>query len=502
MALTAAEQAELAALEKGVGDAQPAAAGLTDAERAEMADLEKQFPPEAPGILDYAAKGLGAVGKAFDVGRGTTGGPALGALLEKKFGKKVFSKEDVKNAVNPTNLKGFPTTSEMLARAGVGEHGSLSDVAPGLFETPGGDKPDSWLVPNKGGLLDITGRGTMGLVGDIATDPATYLSGGVLALPKAAGKILPEALLPLTRALRRGGKRVYDSGLRPIAEAGEAFGKDVLDTYFKNGIRGTPERMSAMAEKISSELKGEADNIVKQAAEKGAKINVQEALQPHIDRINALVKEGGSLTPKEGEAIINDMFDRFVRGTEASPEEIVRWKENIYKGLPNSSFKEGARTPLEQGLDKQFASDLRNTSEKMTDGITSEKGLNLKETNRQRGDLLTTRKALDRMANQSAKKPNPFFPFPTSPSEWMLLLGGGGLGMMGDTAHGIGLGPSVVAAKRLTDMIRSPGVRTTVGYNLAKAMDNPAIAPIIEGGARRLLTNPGGYYGQLLKDEK
>jgi hypothetical protein len=498
MALSKAEQAELAALEKEMSA--PVAA-LSPEEQAELAALEQEFPPEAPGVLDRAAQGVGAVGKLFDVARGTTTGPLLGELLEKATGKKVYSKEDVLNAVNPTNLQGFPTTSEMLARAGVGEKGSLSDVLPQLFETPGGEEDDSWLVPNKGGLLDITGRGTMGLATDIGIDPLTYASGGLLGLARGGGKVA-EGLLPITRAMKRSGKRVYKSGLTPVVQAGEDFGKDVAETYFDLGIRGAPRKMEQQAEGALSRLKGESDAILAESVNKGSKANVMDVLKAQTDRINKMVAEGGSLTKKEGETMINDLFERYVRSAEADPAQITKWKEALYQGIPNSAYREGARTSLERGLDKQFAGDLRSTAESLVDMATPGKGAKLKDVNRKRGDLLTTRKAMERMVKRADNVPNPFTPYPTNATEWMLLLGGGGLGLLGDTAHGIGLGPTVVAAKRMTDIAKSPGLRTSIGYNMAKAADNPFIAPIAEGGARRLLTSPGGYYGRLLEDEE
>ena len=64
---------------------------------------------------------------------------------------------------------------EVLRQAGVGTGGQLSNVLPGLFSATG-----KGLPLQRGGLFDITPRGTLGLGLDIATDPLTFVGGGAI----------------------------------------------------------------------------------------------------------------------------------------------------------------------------------------------------------------------------------------------------------------------------------------------------------------------------------
>lgn len=90
---------------------------------------------------------------------------------------------------------------EVMEGAGVGELGSLSDIASPLFSESG-----KGLALQRGGPLDITGRGALGFALDIAADPLTYLGGAGLgrrvATEAGSMKLLSEAGESLFRASR------------------------------------------------------------------------------------------------------------------------------------------------------------------------------------------------------------------------------------------------------------------------------------------------------------
>ena len=62
---------------------------------------------------------------------------------------------------------------QVMEQAGVGKLGQLSDILGPLYAEQG---TAGRFVPEKGGALDITGRGALGFVGDVALDPLTYLA--------------------------------------------------------------------------------------------------------------------------------------------------------------------------------------------------------------------------------------------------------------------------------------------------------------------------------------
>jgi hypothetical protein len=233
-----------------------------------MAHMQNQLPgqpgvqaigtdgpaPEPEGIVGKTVstigKGVGAVGKAFDVLRGTTTGPLLAAGLQAATGKDVFRPGEMVDAINPTNLKKFPGANELYARAGVPEGGKLSDVAKSpLSVVPGrladmfsqmpalqykehtGSNP--WYQPEKGGMLDPTIRGAGGLATDIAIDPATWLSVGAAGLRRTAmeGDAVKQALQNAPKGIvadtaskiAAPAQSLLDMGTSPIEAATKAL---------------------------------------------------------------------------------------------------------------------------------------------------------------------------------------------------------------------------------------------------------------------------------------
>src|SRR5512139_654803 len=76
--------------------------------------------------------------------------------------------------------------AQVMEQAGVGEGGSLSDIAPFLFSETG-----EGLALQTGGPLDVTARGLGGFALDVAADPLTYLTAGAAKGVQFAGKTLP-----------------------------------------------------------------------------------------------------------------------------------------------------------------------------------------------------------------------------------------------------------------------------------------------------------------------
>lgn len=85
--------------------------------------------------------------------------------------------------------------AQVMEQAGVGEHGSLSEILPGLFSETGKGIP-----LKKGGFFDPTGRGLAGFLGDVVLDPLTYVTAGAKGV-KFAGAVLPGSERAIT-ALR------------------------------------------------------------------------------------------------------------------------------------------------------------------------------------------------------------------------------------------------------------------------------------------------------------
>ena len=147
----------------------------------------------------------------------TQRGGGAGAAL-KRVGSELFSGiGDIKG-----QKEGF---AQVMEQSGVGEMGSLSDIAPWLYSESG-----KGLPLEKRGVLDFTGRGTIGFVGDVVFDPLTYVTAGAGKGIRLAGATLPGSV----KALEVGGK-VAKAAIKvtPGAEAtlgalGKVFDRDWL----------------------------------------------------------------------------------------------------------------------------------------------------------------------------------------------------------------------------------------------------------------------------------
>src|SRR6185369_8056674 len=112
---------------------------------------------------------------------------------------------------------------QVMEQAGVGKLGQLSDILGPLYaETGKGGR----FRPEKGGALDITGRGALGFVGDVALDPLTYAApvakiGEGRYASKFAGAVIPgteKAATALRDATRSTIKAVpaFDKALNAV----------------------------------------------------------------------------------------------------------------------------------------------------------------------------------------------------------------------------------------------------------------------------------------------
>jgi hypothetical protein len=227
-----------------------------------------------PGIgskaLDYGLRALDYAGGYGRVLGGTLAGQATLADLEKAL------------------VGQAPPTSEFIQRAGGGEMGSLSEVLPSLYSKEG-----KGLSLKQGGPLDITGRGALGFVGDVALDPLTYTGVGPVAkaLGKAGkvGQIVENVANPVSNLLQSSGKSMYKSGLKKIDQQSLLFGKEpVSELLWKNRVTGSATSIAEQMDTMAERLLKERDAIIQKATEAGGTVNMNAAMQETADHIAKL----------------------------------------------------------------------------------------------------------------------------------------------------------------------------------------------------------------------
>lgn len=476
MGLTAAEKKELAALEKELG--QPKG-GLTPEEQLELEQLESELEPGLGSqALDYTLR-------ALDYPAGYARG-AVGALAGQ-------SREgDLERVVKGQ----APSTSEYMERAQIPEGAKLSDAIPRIYSKTGGGLP-----LEKGGPLDPTVRGVTGFAGDVALDPLTYLTLGTASAAKNAGLLakLKKPLTPIKTLEVPVGKSIYASGLKDVTQEGVKKGKtEVADTMLKYNISGSAKQMSKQVEDTAGALLTERDSLLKAADEAGAEVNMSKAMSgmkkeaekmilsgdPQLQdiakaflekakeyemldaktikiptgeqaQIGTKMAETGRLdmsnpySPKpelKEVPVMGDMMtDQIIPGV--SPSRASGFKTSLYQGLPNSQFDIAAKTKPGGKLQEKMAIGIKNEIEKTADKIQDGLGDQIRQRNKELGDLLTIRKASMNAAKKEGNKNV----------------------VTAIDAALAAAAPQVYASKKAADIAKTAWVRTKAGKNLYKA---------------------------------
>jgi hypothetical protein len=323
---------------------------------APVADESNQAGNIIEKTKQYGSGGLSYAAKLADMLRGGITAPILGKGIEAATGKKVFNGKDWVNAINPTTMEKFPTSNEMMERAGVPEGSKLSDVVGGYAE-PSPQNP--WFQPEKGGMLDPTIRGTGGTAIDIAIDPLTYLTSGAAAAgkkgieagavaramaknpvameaPAKAGLIGRIGMAP-QKAIGYIGNKFYNTPIDPILAEGTKKGKkEIEETLFRAGLKN-PTKTQEVAEQAMQKLGEARNNIAKQAEEKGAVVKLEEMLDPLKKMREKLAK---TRSP-ETDAALKDVdarikyFEDAVKPTKGTPKTVVNETSNLVDAAGN-----------------------------------------------------------------------------------------------------------------------------------------------------------------------
>jgi hypothetical protein len=321
--------------------AQPANAGFDPA--AYLAG--PQAPQSQTPIKDAALGTLGVVAK----GLGYAGGLARTGALE-----MTGQAEDGDAA---RALKGNAvTTAEYLQRKGVPEGAKLSDVVPGYAEPGNGN----WLRPQKGGMLDPSARGAAGFVGDVALDPLTYLSGGLSAAAKegaestllkklllqnadnslsTAGKVANVAANPIESMSRSGATNAYAKAFEKVDSKFPDKPQSLAQIAQATGFKGDAAAYSDHIMQINNKAGVAIGDTLKEAAAKGASVDLDTVLQPALDaakKYRAMGTPEASVLADQIESRVKMLQDSHVQTainkTAAVPGVPAQYEHEMYSG--------------------------------------------------------------------------------------------------------------------------------------------------------------------------
>lgn len=482
-----------------------------------IASLEK--PEKEPSWGDRAKQGLGYALKPLDyagglVRTGVAGTAQGGANLVGKLKELATGEPDTTpQIVTPDDaisaLKGnAPPIQEYMKRGGIPDMGKLSDVAPMLYSSD----PSS-LRPTPGGNYDPTVRGAVGMAGDIALDPLTYLGAGPLkALVGKAGTV-DHVLNPTENALKAGGMATYKSA--PIMKAADAlndrYAKGAAsDILFDSGVRGTGRQIADKSQVLADSIGAKRNALLDQAGNAGAVLDMNKAVSPaeaFINKVrasrdpqllpvaNALeerVAQYKGLNAKEAQTIpgktvtsevpVGTMPDSWdlatktvtqttpdtvlpgVRGV--TPREGSGFKTSLYNDTGNAAWDTLRRTPQGDLGNKALARGLDAETSAAAERAIPGSGAKIDQLNDSWGALLTPQKIMESEALKGEKKN-----FVTSVDA-----------MLGGITH---VNPAILAAKKAADLGKTNWLKTNAGMGAYKVGETPLLDEVL----RRNLIN-------------
>jgi hypothetical protein len=350
VALSAAEQAELDQLNKEVGHLAPTQSAqgpsrLSPQEQVELDQLNKEVghldskptesQKESPGLMGQAIdalskghgpgslffKGMNVLrnggGEVIRRGMDLPGGPmrmGLASVAGQLTGKpNVVTDEDFKNAA----VGNAPSSDEYMQRLGVPEGPSVG--------IPFTDKR-------------ISARNAAGFVGDVVTNPLTYVGGGLLG---AAGEGTAAA-----------GKGMYRSAFKPLDLEAASAGKGesaVSDLMLKSRVSGSSKEIFNQMNNIGEKLLQGRNDILKRATRAGAEVDMNKAVgeaQTYIDQLKkidnpetreavrmleARIGEYQAVAAKESEQVLRELPTskyvpeyREIKGYKPAQEELLQ----------------------------------------------------------------------------------------------------------------------------------------------------------------------------------
>ena len=427
------------------------AAGLSEQDA--LAEIKTQGF-EAPSLtskgLDYVMRGLDYTG---GVGRGL----AAKALLEPTTGTDLTSFSDI--------IKGrVPSSSQMMEKVGVSDLGQLSDALPFLYST---DPQGEYLRPEKGGPLDITGRGAAGFVGDVALDPLTYLTAGVAPVVSKLGRAGEVIGKPLALGVEKAGEKIYKSGLKALdTRALEKGGEAVSPYMLKEGMgvfkgqEGLLKQMLARTDELGN-LRS-----AKYAEVPNAMVDPVKASEGAFEYLTKL-EQNPYMAPKVGEGL--DFLA--LANKPMNLESASAVKTGLYDALPASAFDvNGKMSSIGQNLNDKLSKGYREQIIEQANAAKAGLGDEIDSINKEMGAYLGAQKPLRKEIAKEGRK-NPF----TEVNAMNLFYGG----------------PAALAMQTGARTLNAGPVRTTVGYGLNQMGQN-----IPEPIWRQILLEPQNTNGR------
>lgn len=402
--------------------------------------MQANEPEEASHVFGAAEnigeKGVGMAGKVLNALKIPQALNYVGGVSRTGLGAAALPNVHAQDVLNA--LKGSPlSTSEMMEKSGIGSGKSLSDVIPQMY-----NKTGAGIRLQAGGWADPSARGAAGFVGDVATDPLTYLSGGVVPAVKAGSKWLqaaskslpvvgkplnlagkvgesvgPALLNPATEGLQPLGKTMYKAGFKPLDAVSEKFGKEpVSDIAWRYNMGGTNKKIASQANDVLDKLRGQKNQILEDVSNSGVKPNLESAFGP-AEKHASQLEASRNADRLDAAGALRQEINRYkeplypnvdIQNPVSTPgiKDLESVKQSMYGGLPQTAYKSGTRSAQDLGnvAQKQMARGVKEEIENTVGAYDPNLKPQFQNINSDMGGLLTTGAALDKEALKGTNK--------------------------------------------------------------------------------------------------
>lgn len=445
--------------------------------------------PDAPSALEQAGQLALATGrhgaKALDYQRGV-GFTAMDRIAQAMGRPSAIPAGQTEAILNPLDTQTAPSYREGFKTWGVPPDLGASQIPKrmGLLSAA------AQAVPQD--IHGVSLRDAVGTEADAVGDPMTYESGG-LGKIAAALKDVPGAgtvakglsYIPsaITSPLKAGANALYDSGIRPIIQAGERFGNEnVGNTMRKYGIWGSPPSIESGMEKTAGALKTSRDAILSEADAAGGAASKNAAYTPMFQQLQELVKDQ-RLTPDQASRILSNLTEaKQVGGDTVAPSLMSQWKTDVGNALPGSTWDELSKVNPTLANDVKFTTQrgLRQETENAVGRVLPDQVGPLKTQNQELGDLINpdVQRAANTMSTSYERKPI------VSTGDLLYALAGVGAGGLIKNGHTAEAAIGAVGVKKLIEAARSTALKTGAGL-LGDRVLNSGAAPLIDAASRQ-----------------
>jgi hypothetical protein len=481
--------------------------GLSDEALAMVAGSEGMIQQKEKTAKDSLLQGADYLGRGLDYAGGLTRTAAAkmtGTYQEGDLGKA---------------LEGHaPSTADLMQRGG---WDNSEPVLPEALRSK---------------YFDPTVRDTAGFVGDVALDPLTYLSGGLSAVAKkgTSSQLLKKLMIANERGLMGAGK-VMNAAVNPVetlarSRSTKNYAKAFkeVDKEFSNpesigsilhgeNFVGSGEDATKVVGKLNSQAGDEIGAVLKEAAQKGAKVDLDQAFpgaQEYVKQLRQYGSPEASQLADQIEGRIKGLSDNYAQYDEVvtpateghypgmgTPEKVTKTrigskapvdvaneeKAFINNMIKSSGFAQGDEAALATQARKAVSGDLADSIKGSVKSADEELYNRLTKANdRYRSTNGDVQERLQSVANQVK---NTRGPLGITKVDAMLAS----FGLMGGGASG-GASFAPLAIKKSADALQSIEGRTARG-RLNKSIGNSK--GVIDAAARQAL-----WIDMLREEEK